>query len=182
LENTLLKLVPTAKSKIAKASSTPIFPSTKVVKSSAMSIPSSLNIFLSFSLVSEDIKGIPNLRKAKKKTSVQGGGKKRARYEDKKGNIYEWDYRHGTLEKYNKGGKHLGEYDRNVNTLVFKYLFKFFFGKFAFYFSNLISYFYSSSCYFDNRILSLALINPCIILIVAVNKVLISLYFCWCVA
>ncbi|VVH67409.1 Colicin E3 (EC, partial [uncultured Gammaproteobacteria bacterium] len=59
----------------------------------------------------EDIKGIPNLRKAKKKTSVQGGGKKRARYEDKKGNIYEWDYRHGTLEKYNKGGKHLGEYD-----------------------------------------------------------------------
>jgi predicted nucleotide-binding protein (sugar kinase/HSP70/actin superfamily) len=48
----LLKLVPTTKSKIAKASSTPIFSSTKVVKSSAISIPSSLNIFLSFSLVS----------------------------------------------------------------------------------------------------------------------------------
>jgi hypothetical protein len=44
----LLKLVPTTKSKIAKASSTPIFPSTKVVKSSAISIPSSLNIFLSY--------------------------------------------------------------------------------------------------------------------------------------
>jgi hypothetical protein len=34
----LLKLVPTTKSKIAKASSTPIFSSTKVVKSSAISI------------------------------------------------------------------------------------------------------------------------------------------------
>jgi hypothetical protein len=59
----------------------------------------------------EDIKGIPNLRKVRKKTSVQGGGKKRTRYKDKKGNIYEWDYRHGTLEKYNKRGKHLGEYN-----------------------------------------------------------------------
>jgi hypothetical protein len=56
----------------------------------------------------EDIKGIPNLKKARKKTFVQGGGKKRARYKDKKGNIYEWDYRHGALEKYNKRGKHLG--------------------------------------------------------------------------
>jgi hypothetical protein len=35
---------------------------------------------------------------------------------------------------------------------------------------------------FDNRILSLTLINPCIILIVVVNKLLISLSFCWCVA
>jgi polyhydroxyalkanoate synthesis regulator phasin len=31
-------------------------------------------------------------------------------------------------------------------------------------------------------ILSLALINLCIILIVVINKLLISLYFCWCVA
>ncbi|VVH51694.1 hypothetical protein BPUTSESOX_160, partial [uncultured Gammaproteobacteria bacterium] len=59
----------------------------------------------------EDIKGIPNLKEVRKKTFVQGGGNKRARYEDKKGNIYEWDYRHGTLEKYNKRGKHLGEYN-----------------------------------------------------------------------
>jgi hypothetical protein len=28
----------------------------------------------------------------------------------------------------------------------------------------------------------LALINPSIILIVVVNKLLVSLYFCWCVA
>jgi prepilin signal peptidase PulO-like enzyme (type II secretory pathway) len=32
------------------------------------------------------------------------------------------------------------------------------------------------------QILPLALINPCIILIVVINKLLISLYFCWCVA
>ncbi|UFQ14042.1 colicin E3/pyocin S6 family cytotoxin [Streptomyces huasconensis] len=28
-----------------------------------------------------------------------------------KGNIYEWDFPHGTVEKCNKRGKHLGEYD-----------------------------------------------------------------------
>ena len=28
-----------------------------------------------------------------------------------KGNIYEWDSQHGTLEKYNKRGKHQGEFD-----------------------------------------------------------------------
>jgi hypothetical protein len=79
------------------------------------------------------------------------------------------NYGDGSLADSNN--KNLGntpaEIQRNqnlVNTLVFKYLFKFFFGKFAFYFSNLISYFYSSSCYFDNRILSLALINPCLMI------------------
>jgi hypothetical protein len=53
---------------------------------------------LQFVTLKKYIKGIPNLRKVRKKTSVQGGGKKRTRYKDKKGNIYEWDYRHGTLE------------------------------------------------------------------------------------
>ncbi|BAS68022.1 colicin E3/pyocin S6 family cytotoxin [Bathymodiolus septemdierum thioautotrophic gill symbiont] len=62
----------------------------------------------------EDITGIPNLKSSPSKTSAQGGGKLRKRYKDKKGNIYEWDYRHGTLEKYNKRGKHLGEYDPNT--------------------------------------------------------------------
>ncbi|SMN17380.1 probable hemagglutinin [uncultured Candidatus Thioglobus sp.] len=49
-----------------------------------------------------------------KKTSIQGGGRFRERYKDKKGNIYEWDSRHGTLEKYNKRGKHLGKYDSKI--------------------------------------------------------------------
>jgi filamentous hemagglutinin len=38
----------------------------------------------------------------------QGG---RATWKDAKGNTYQWDSLHGRLEKYNKHGKHLGEYD-----------------------------------------------------------------------
>ncbi|WP_252177428.1 colicin E3/pyocin S6 family cytotoxin [Endozoicomonas sp. 4G] len=57
------------------------------------------------------LKAFPEAAKAKKKTSVQEGGAKRARWVDQKGNIYEWDSRHGTVEKYNKHGKHLGEFD-----------------------------------------------------------------------
>jgi hypothetical protein len=59
----------------------------------------------------KDIDGIPGLIPAKPKTPVQAGGGLRKRWKDKKGNIYEWDSRHGTLEKYNKRGKHLGEFD-----------------------------------------------------------------------
>lgn len=33
----------------------------------------------------------------------------RKRWKDDKGNIYEWDYQHGAVEKYNKNGTHLGE-------------------------------------------------------------------------
>lgn len=53
----------------------------------------------------------PDAVKAKKKTSVQGGGKLRPRWKDSDGNIYEWDFQHGAVEKYNKRGKHLGEFD-----------------------------------------------------------------------
>jgi len=30
------------------------------------------------------------------------------------GIIYEWDSQHGTVEKYDKRGAHLGEYDPNT--------------------------------------------------------------------
>lgn len=55
--------------------------------------------------------GFPDLQPAKRKTPVQGGGGMRKRWEDNEGRIYEWDYRHGTLEKYDRTGKHLGEFD-----------------------------------------------------------------------
>ena len=35
---------------------------------------------------------------------------------DDEGNIYEWDYQHGAVEKYSKKGKHLGEYDAETGT------------------------------------------------------------------
>jgi hypothetical protein len=38
----------------------------------------------------------------------------RVRWQDSDGNIYEWDYQHGRVEKYNKRGKHLGEFDPNT--------------------------------------------------------------------
>ncbi|NOI81671.1 filamentous hemagglutinin N-terminal domain-containing protein [Vibrio tubiashii] len=59
----------------------------------------------------KNINGISGLTIAKSKTSVQGGGKLRRRWKDSKGNIYEWDYQHGEVEKYNKRGKHLGQFN-----------------------------------------------------------------------
>jgi hypothetical protein len=53
----------------------------------------------------------PDAKTAPMKTYVQGGGKKRRRWKDETGKIYEWDYQHGTVELYSKQGKHLGEYN-----------------------------------------------------------------------
>ena len=57
------------------------------------------------------IRGIPGLQPARPKTPVQGGGGLRRRWKDLDGNIYEWDSRHGAIEKYGRGGDHLGEFD-----------------------------------------------------------------------
>ena len=53
----------------------------------------------------------PDAARDKSKSSVQGGGKKRTRWKDSKGRIYEWDSQHGAVEMYDKQGKHLGEYN-----------------------------------------------------------------------
>lgn len=53
----------------------------------------------------------PDLVRGRSKTPVQGGGGLRPRWNDRKGNIYEWDRQHGALEKYNPRGKHLGEFN-----------------------------------------------------------------------
>jgi len=58
-----------------------------------------------------DLKGFPGLTEVKRKTPNQGGGGLRKRWKDEKGNIYEWDSRHGALEKYDKQGRHLGQFD-----------------------------------------------------------------------
>jgi hypothetical protein len=59
----------------------------------------------------EKLMAYPDAAREKRKTPVQRGGQVRARWKDSKGNIYEWDYQHGSVEKYDKRGKHLGEYD-----------------------------------------------------------------------
>ncbi|KJF22352.1 MULTISPECIES: colicin E3/pyocin S6 family cytotoxin [Rhodococcus] len=53
--------------------------------------------------------GFPNAKLVKRMNE-------RKRWKDDKGNIYEWDYQHGAVEKYNKNGTHLGEYDANTGT------------------------------------------------------------------
>jgi hypothetical protein len=53
----------------------------------------------------------PDAVKVDFKTRVQGGGGARRRWKDGKGRIYEWDSQHGTVEMYDKQGKHLGEFD-----------------------------------------------------------------------
>ena len=58
----------------------------------------------------DTLDAFPSARSARKKTPKQGGGGRRDRWTDPDGNIYEWDSQHGTIEKYNRRGKHLGEY------------------------------------------------------------------------
>lgn len=60
-----------------------------------------------------DLPGFPDAVKVKPKTPRTGGGGLRARWQDGK-DILEWDYQHGTVERYNKQGKHLGEFDPNT--------------------------------------------------------------------
>ncbi len=53
----------------------------------------------------------PDAKRVKSKSSVRGGGKQRARWVDRKGRIYEWDYESNAVETYDKLGNHLGEYN-----------------------------------------------------------------------
>jgi hypothetical protein len=60
------------------------------------------------------LEAFPDANPVKPKTSIQGGGGLRKRWKDEEGNIYEWDSRHGTVEKYDKKGRHLGEFDAST--------------------------------------------------------------------
>ncbi|WP_409977848.1 colicin E3/pyocin S6 family cytotoxin [Bradyrhizobium sp. SZCCHNS2005] len=59
--------------------------------------------------------GFPQAKATKPKTPIDGTGNKlRKRWVDPDdGTIYEWDYLHGTVERYDRQGRHLGEYDQN---------------------------------------------------------------------
>ena len=62
----------------------------------------------------KSLPAFPDAVKVKEKTSVSGGGGLRARWKDRRA-IYEWDSRHGYVEKYSRTtGKHLGEFDPNT--------------------------------------------------------------------
>jgi hypothetical protein len=56
------------------------------------------------------LKAFPGAYRVPSKTRRQGGGL-RHRWKDNAGTIFEWDYQHGRVEKYNWLGHHLGEFD-----------------------------------------------------------------------
>ncbi len=53
----------------------------------------------------------PDATKAQRKTPLKGGSGLRKRWKTSKGKIFEWDSQHGTVEMYDRRGRHLGEYD-----------------------------------------------------------------------
>lgn len=59
--------------------------------------------------------GFPNASRTKGKTKTRSG-LVRARWVDLDGFIYEWDYLHGRVEKYDKRGRHMGEFDPATGT------------------------------------------------------------------
>ncbi len=61
-----------------------------------------------------DLPAFPNARRVKPKTPVRGGGGLRRRWRDINDDILEWDSLHGTIERYDSLGRHLGEYDPNT--------------------------------------------------------------------
>lgn len=65
----------------------------------------------SYQSAPKGLTAFPDAVKDKSKSSVQGGGGRRKRWKDLKGRIFEWDSQHGTVEMYDKQGKHLGEFN-----------------------------------------------------------------------
>ena len=57
------------------------------------------------------LSAFPDAKITVRKTPLKGGGGLRKRWKTKDGTIFEWDSQHGAVEKYNKRGKHLGEFN-----------------------------------------------------------------------
>lgn len=62
----------------------------------------------------DTLAGFPDAVPARPRTPVQGGGGLRRRWEIPGGPVLEWDYQHGTVEMYNRRGRHIGECDPNT--------------------------------------------------------------------
>lgn len=66
----------------------------------------------------DSLDGFPGTYRSKPKTGIPGDGKRR-RWKDQDGNIYEWDYLHGRVEKYNsRGNCHLGDFDHKTGRQI----------------------------------------------------------------
>lgn len=56
------------------------------------------------------LSAFPDARRVRGKTTLPRGGL-RQRWKDRSGTIFEWDYRHGRVEMYNRRGRHIGQFD-----------------------------------------------------------------------
>ena len=57
-----------------------------------------------------ELSAFPGAKRARRKTRFGGG--LRARWKDAEGQIYEWDNKKGTVERYDRTGqRHLGDFD-----------------------------------------------------------------------
>ena len=65
-----------------------------------------------------DLPAFPDAKRVRPKTAVQGGGGLRRRWKGPDGKIYEWDSQHGTVEVYDRRGRHLGEFDPNTGEQI----------------------------------------------------------------
>jgi hypothetical protein len=88
-----------------------VFPADSGLKSMYVVYARPFNGDHGYHLPPKGLSAFPDAVKAPSKTNVQGGGSIRKRWKDRKGKIFEWDAQHGTVEMYDKQGKHLGEYD-----------------------------------------------------------------------
>lgn len=59
----------------------------------------------------KELPAFPEARRVDPKTGVGQTGRMRRRWKEPDGTIYEWDYQHGQVEKYDKRGVHQGEFD-----------------------------------------------------------------------
>jgi hypothetical protein len=63
-----------------------------------------------------NLPGISGAERVRPKTWVSG--RKRPRWIDTDGNIYEWDLQHGRLERYDRRGNHTGEFDHTTGRQI----------------------------------------------------------------
>lgn len=64
----------------------------------------------------KNLSAFPQAKRVKSKTSIARGGLRR-RWKDEN-YIYEWDSYHGKVEKYDKRGNHLGEFDPDTGKQI----------------------------------------------------------------
>lgn len=64
----------------------------------------------------DTLDAFPEAERVRGKTGFPGGI--RRRWKDRGGFIYEWDYRHGRVEKFTPRGVHLGEFDPVTGEMV----------------------------------------------------------------